>query len=65
MIKKIKRNIRNTFKKILCKHDFVKITYEEHFDSLRNTRYSYRFYTCTKCGKSCWIDGRFDKYDSN
>ena len=48
-------------KRLFCKHDYNKAAWEECFDSLRDIRYSRRLYICSKCGKSYWIDGKFEK----
>lgn len=48
-------------RRIFCKHNFVKVGFKQEIEN--NIRYALRNYNCTKCGKSIWVDGRYDKYE--
>jgi len=55
--------MKHIFKRLFCKHDYYKADWEQCYDEFRNMRYSRRLYICIKCGKSIWVDGRYDKID--
>ncbi len=50
------------FKQLLCKHEYVKISWYQEEDKHRNERYAVRIYSCKKCGKQIKVDGRYDPY---
>ena len=50
--------IKDTLKKLFCKHEYEQLSYYEEFDMYRNVRYSMRLYECNKCGKRKSVDGR-------
>lgn len=54
--------MKEFFKRLFCKHDYLKTGWEEEYDDKRNERYSVRYYTCLKCGKEIEVDGRYDPY---
>ena len=51
----------NILKQIFCKHDYKKIGYIQEIEN--NVRYSVRHYMCNKCGKTIWVDGRYDRIE--
>ena len=56
------RNIKSAiivfFRRLTCKHDYVKDGWYE--DSNGYIRYAMRQYHCEKCGKVIVVDGRYD-----
>ena len=54
--------IKDTLKKMFCKHGYELISWYEEFDKCCNIRYSVRTYRCIKCGKRKEVDGRKDNY---
>lgn len=53
------------FRQVFCKHDYEKIGFRQEIDELHNIRYALRNYRCNKCGKSIWVDGRYDTVRGN
>ena len=53
-------NMKQFFKRLFCKHDYIKIDWYQTLDN-NGVRYSRRQYRCKKCGKQIWVDGRYDK----
>lgn len=52
--------MKEFFRKLFCKHNMEKIDW--HFAETKNIVYSRRLYKCSKCGKTEWVDGRYDPY---
>ena len=52
--------MKQFFKKLFCKHDYIKIDWYQTQDN-NGVRYSRRQYRCKKCGKQIWVDSRYDK----
>ena len=55
--------MKEFFRKLFCKHNMEKIDWR--FAETKNTVYSRRLYKCSKCGKTKWVDGRYDPYYSH
>jgi hypothetical protein len=51
--------MKDLLKNIFCKHQYTKIGFRQVENSYM--RYSLRLYECQCCGKTKWVDGRFDK----
>lgn len=47
--------------KLFCRHQYQQIGFREAYSD--GIRYSVRKYKCEKCGKECWVDGRYDNIE--
>lgn len=53
-------SLKKLLSKIMCKHQFEKIGWDEVEEN--NIRFSVRYYQCKKCGKIVTVDGRYDPF---
>lgn len=51
--------MKKLLSKLLCRHNYEKISWYEAYDYQRNERYAMRVYRCTKCGNQIEVDGRY------
>ena len=51
--------MKEFFKRLFCKHNYIKIGWHEEIDNIYHERYAVRIYKCKKCGKQINIDGRY------
>lgn len=57
----MKNFIKKIIEKIKHEHEYRKVDWAERED--RDMRYSIRKYECQTCGKTTWVDGRYDPYE--
>lgn len=49
------------FRRLACRHRWIKIAAYEKFDKVHNIRYGERHYECMDCGKVSLQDSRYDR----